>query len=203
MHLWVRVLREGKRTQINTGMPGKRFGVAKQRIIKMPRTKKPTSKKSEAPIQFEKDAEHGLTEMQASFVWHYTEGACGMTEAARKAGYEFPSSSANKLLNGKTYPNVVKAIRIKQDELAEKYAITPQKTGTMLWKVMESAFEKGQYNAAVSAIKELNQLAGLSINRSQNININANLEKMSREQSKERLGRLLGADVEDYSPKDK
>jgi uncharacterized membrane protein YgcG len=107
------------------------------------------------------------------------------------------------LLNGKDYPNVVKAIRIKQDELAERYAITPQKTGTMLWKVMESAFEKGQYNAAVSAIKELNQLAGLSINRSQNININANLEKMSREQIKERLGQLLGANTGDYSDKDK
>ena len=169
----------------------------------MPRTKKNKTPLVETQVQFEKDAEHGLTEMQASFVWHYTEGACGMTEAARKAGYEFPSASANKLLNGKDYPNVVKAIRIKQDELAEKYAITPQKTGTMLWKVMESAYEKGQYNAAVSAIKELNQLAGLSINRSQNININANLEKMSREQIKERLGQLLGANTDDYSHKDK
>ena len=98
---------------------------------------------------------------------------------------------------------MVKAIRIKQDELAEKYAITPQKTGTMLWKVMESAYENGQFNAAVSAIKELNQLAGLSINRSQNININANLEKMSRDDIKERLGQLLGANSSDYSPKDK
>ena len=169
----------------------------------MPRTKKNKEPLVETQVQFEKDAEHGLTEMQASFVWHYTEGACGMTEAARKAGYEFPSQSANKLLNGKDYPNVVKAIRIKQDELAEKYAITPQKTGTMLWKVMEKAYENGQFNAAVSAIKELNQLAGLSINRSQNININANLEKMSREDIKERLGQLLGADPDTYSDKDK
>jgi hypothetical protein len=73
----------------------------------------------------------------------------------------------------------------------------------MLWKVMESAYESGQFNAAVSAIKELNQLAGLSINRSQNININANLEKMSREQIKERLGQLLGAETGNYSAKDK
>ena len=126
-----------------------------------------------------------------------------MTEAARKAGYEFPSQAANKMLNGKDYPNVVKAIRIKQDELREKYAITPQKTGTMLWKIMESAYDNGQYNAAVSAIKELNQLGGLSINRSQNININANLEKMSRDQIKERLGQLLGSDTSTYSDKDK
>ena len=156
-----------------------------------------------APLQFDKDEEHNLTEMQASFVWHYTEGACGMTEAARKAGYEFPSQAANKMLNGKDYPTVVKAIRIKQDELREKYAITPQKTGTMLWKIMESAYDNGQFNAAVSAIKELNQLGGLSINRSQNININANLEKMSRDQIKERLGQLLGSDTSTYSDKDK
>ena len=167
----------------------------------MPR--KPKDKVVTTPKQFEKDEEFSLTEMQAAFVWHYTEGACGQTEAARKAGYEFPAVSANKLLSGKHHPNVVRAIRVKQDELAEKYAITPQKTGTMLWKVMESAYEKGQYNAAVSAIKELNQLAGLSINRSQNININANLEKMSREQIKERLGQLLGANTDDYSHKDK
>ena len=62
-----------------------------------------------------------------------------------------------------------------------------------LWRVHTKA---DNYNAAVSAIKELNQLAGLSINRSQNININANLEKMSREQIKERLGQLLGAETQ-------
>ena len=169
----------------------------------MARPKKPKENIVETPSLFEKDEEHGLTEMQNGFVWHYTEGACGQTEAARRAGYEFPSQAANKLLNGKDYPNVVKAIKIKQNELAEKYAITPQKTGTMLWKVMEKAYENGQYNAAVSAIKELNQLGGLSINRSQNININANLEKMSRDDIKERLGQLLGADTTDYSPKEK
>ena len=155
------------------------------------------------PEQFEKNDEFGLTEMQASFVWHYTEGACGQTEAARKAGFEFPAQAASKFLNGKNYPNVVKAIRIKQDELREKYAITPAKTGSMLWKITEQAYERGQLNAAVSAIKELNQLAGLSINRSQNININASIDKMSKEDIKERLSKLLGADVDDYSPTDK
>ena len=90
-----------------------------------------------------------------------------------------------------------------KDELAEKYAITPAKTGTMLWKITETAFENGQFNAAVSAIKELNQIAGLSINRSQNVNINSNLENMTKEQIKERLGKLLGAETSDYSMKDK
>ena len=66
----------------------------------------------------------------------------------------------------------------------------------MLWKEAETAFESGHYNAAVSAIKELNQLAGLSVNRSQNININANLETMTKEDIKERLSKLLGVEVE-------
>ena len=154
------------------------------------------------PDQFDKDEELGITAMQNAFVWHYTEGACSQTEAARRAGFEFPSSAANKMLNGKTFPKVTKAVMIKQDELREKYAITPQKTGTMLWKIMETAYENGQFNAAVSAIKELNQLGGLSINRSQNININANLEKMSKEQIRERLGKLFGTDSQTYDDKD-
>jgi len=86
--------------------------------------------------------------------------------------------------------------------LAEKYAITPAKTGTMLWKIAENAFESGQFNASVSAIKELNQLAGLSVNRSQNININANIESMNKDDIKERLSKLLGANTETYSAKD-
>ena len=168
---------------------------------KVGRPKKPRDKLVKAPRTFDKDEEFGLTEMQSAFVWHYTEGSCGQTEAARRAGYEFPAASANKLLNGKTYPKVVKAIRIKQDELAAKYAITPQKTGTMLWKITETAYETGQLNAAVSAIKELNQLAGLNISRSQTLNINANLDSMSKDDIKERLSKLLGADS-NYSDKD-
>ena len=154
------------------------------------------------PDIFEKDIEHKLTAMQAGFVWWYTEGACGQTAAARKAGFEFPANSANKMLNGKTFPNVTRAVRIRQDELAEKYAITPAKTGTMLWKIAETAFGAGHYNASVSAIKELNQLAGLSVNRSQNININANLTTMNKDEIKERLSKLLSVEVSDPSSKD-
>ena len=169
--------------------------------MKTGRPKKPKNELVKKPTQFLKDEELGLSEMQTAFVWFYTEGACGQTEAARKAGYQFPAVAANKMLNGKTFPKVTKAIRIKQDELAEKYAITPQKTGTMLWKITETAYETGQLNAAVSAIKELNQLAGLSVNRTQSLNINANLETMSKEDIKERLNKLMGVDTT-YSAKD-
>ena len=142
----------------------------------------------ETPAVFEADEEAGITDMQASFVWHYTEGACGQTEAARRAG--------TKMLDGKTFPKVTRAVRVKQDELREKYAVTPQKTGAMLWKIAETSFENGAYNAAVSAVKELNQLAGLTIHRSQNLNINADLQKMTKEDIKARLNELLGVDSE-------
>tara|TARA_A100001391_G_scaffold81017_1_gene52761 strand:- start:58 stop:585 length:528 start_codon:yes stop_codon:yes gene_type:complete len=150
----------------------------------------------ETPEAFLADEEAGITEMQASFVWHYTEGACGQTEAARRAGFSFPASAATKMLDGKTFPKVTRAVRVKQDELREKYAVTPQKTGAMLWKIAETSFENGAYNAAVSAVKELNQLAGLTIHRSQNLNINADLQKMTKEDIKARLNELLGVDSE-------
>ena len=64
----------------------------------MGRPKKEKKPISETPKQFEKDTELGLTEMQNAFVWHYTEGSCSQTEAARRAGYEFPAVAANKML---------------------------------------------------------------------------------------------------------
>ena len=165
------------------------------------RPKKQREPLVKTPSAFPIDEEFELTEMQAAFVWHYTEGACGQTEAARRAGFSYPASAATKMLNGKSFKNVTRAVRIKQDELREKYAITPEKTGSMLWKIAETSFEAGHYNAAVSAIKELNQLAGLNIHRSQNLNINANIEAMSKDDIKQRLNQLLGAKT-DYDPKD-
>ena len=156
--------------------------------------RKPKKPMVNAPLQFDKDEELGITAMQNAFVWHYTEGACGQTEAARRAGFAFPASAATKMLDGKTFPKVTRAVRVKQDELREKYAVTPQKTGAMLWKIAETSFENGAYNAAVSAVKELNQLAGLTIHRSQNLNINANIDSMSKEDIKSRLEELLGTD---------
>ena len=154
------------------------------------RPKKEKPKLAKAPIQFEADEEQGLTEMQTAFVWHYTEGACGQTEAARRAGFAYPANAASKMLNGRDAPKVTKAIRMAQEELREKYAITPQKTGKLLWEISEMAVESGSYNAAVSAIKELNQLAGLTVHRSQN------LKGMSRDDIKQRLAKLMGIENE-------
>jgi hypothetical protein len=72
----------------------------------------------------------------------------------------------------------------------------------MLWNIAETSFESGQYNAAVSAVKELNNLAGLSIHRSQNLNINANIEAMTKDDIKSRLDELFGIGG-DYSDKDR
>ena len=168
---------------------------------KLGRPRKEKPKLANAPIQFIANEELDITDMQSGFVWHYTEGACGQTEAARRAGFSFPSNAASKMLNGRDHPKVTKAVRIAQEELREKYAITPEKTGAMLWNIAETSFEQGNYNAAVSAVKELNSLAGLSIQRSQSLNINANLDKMTKEDIKERLNALLGIKG-DYDTKD-
>ena len=160
------------------------------------RPKKERPQLAKAPVQFDEDDEFGLTKMQAAFVWHYTKGGCGQTEAARRAGFSFPAMSASKLMNGRDQPNVVKAIRAEQEEMRQKFAITPEKTGAMLWKIAETSFESGAYNAAVSAVKELNQLAGLTIQRSQNLNINASLDNMTKKEITKRLNELLGVSEE-------
>lgn len=67
---------------------------------KVGRPRKKTPPLVESPAQFEADPELDITEMQAAFVWHYTEGACGQTEAARRAGFAFPAASASKMLDG-------------------------------------------------------------------------------------------------------
>ena len=153
------------------------------------------------PQSFEPDEEFGLTEMQAAFVFWYTEGACSGTEAARRAGFSFPAAAASRLVNGRDHPNVVKAINVKRDEIRTKYAITPEKTGRVLWEITEEAFKNGAYNAAVSAVKELHNLAGLTVHRTQNLNINANLDTMSKDDVRRRLNELLGVD-ESMSDKD-
>jgi hypothetical protein len=165
------------------------------------RPKKERPKLNNPPALFEPDEEFDLTEMQTAFVYWYTEGACGASEAARRAGFAYPSSSASRMLDGKSQPNVVKAIRARQEEMRSKYAITPEKTGKMLWEITQNAFDAGHYNAAVSAVKELNNLAGLTIHRTQNLNINANLDKMTKADITKRLNELLGVD-DSFSDKD-
>jgi hypothetical protein len=45
----------------------------------------------ERPTAFEENEELQLTEMQNAFVWHYVNDSCTQTEAARRAGFEFPA----------------------------------------------------------------------------------------------------------------
>ena len=77
----------------------------------------------------------------------------------------------------------------------------PEKTAKMLFEIAETAFEAGHFNASVSAVKELNQMAGITVHRSQNLNINANIDNMSKDDIKKRLGALLGV-TEELSDKD-
>ncbi len=149
------------------------------------------------PSAFESDPEFELTDMQSAFVWHYVNDNCTQTEAARRAGFEFPAQAATRFLNGKDYPNVLKAIKVGKDELAHKYAITPEKTAKMLWQISEEAYDKGQFNASVSALRELNELAGLKIKKTENLNITATLDNMSHKDIEGRLKEIFGGDIID------
>lgn len=160
-------------------------------------TRKPSTPLVERPTAFMADEEFNLTDMQTAFVWHYVNDNCTQTEAARRAGFEFPAHAASKFLNGKDYPNVVKAIKVRREEMAHKYAITPDKTAKMLWKVSEEAYNKGQFNAAVSALRELNDMGGFKVRKSENLNINANLENLNAKEIERQLNEIFGGNIID------
>jgi hypothetical protein len=160
-------------------------------------TRKPSTPLVERPTAFMADEEFNLTDMQTAFVWHYVNDNCTQTEAARRAGFEFPAHAASKFLNGKDYPNVVKAIKVRREEMAHKYAITPDKTAKMLWKVSEEAYNKGQFNAAVSALRELNDMGGFKVRKSENLNINANLENLNAKEIERQLSEIFGGNIID------
>ena len=156
----------------------------------------------ERPTAFEENEELQLTEMQNAFVWHYVNDSCTQTEAARRAGFEFPAHAATRLMNARKNPNVTKAIMLQKAELAHKFAITPEKTAKMLWQISEEAYKKGQFNASVSAIRELNELAGLKVKKTENLNITASLDKMSHKDIEDRLKQIFGGDIVDAEFKD-
>jgi protein-disulfide isomerase-like protein with CxxC motif len=105
-------------------------------------------------------------------------------------------------MNARKNPNVTKAIMLQKAELAHKFAITPEKTAKMLWQISEEAYKKGQFNASVSAIRELNELAGLKVKKTENLNITASLDKMSHKDIEDRLKQIFGGDIVDAEFKD-
>ena len=159
--------------------------------------RKPSTPLVERPTAFMADEEFNLTDMQTAFVWHYVNDNCTQTEAARRAGFEFPAHAASKFLNGKDYPNVVRAIKVRREEMAHKYAITPDKTAKMLWKVSEEAYNKGQFNAAVSALRELNDMGGFKVRKSENLNINANIDSLNAKEIEKQLNEIFGGNIID------
>jgi hypothetical protein len=67
----------------------------------------------------------------------------------------------------------------------------------MLWQISEEAYNKGQFNASVSAIRELNEIAGLKVRKTENLNITANLDNMSHSDIEKRLKEIFGGDIVD------
>ena len=67
----------------------------------------------------------------------------------------------------------------------------------MLWQIREEAYNKGQFNASVSPLRELNEPAGLKIKKTENLNITANLGNMSHKDIEGRLKEIFGGDIID------
>ena len=54
----------------------------------------------------------------------------------------------------------------------------------------------------MSALRELNELAGLKIKKSENLNINANLDNLSAKDIEEQLTAIFGGNIIDAEPDD-
>ena len=52
------------------------------------------------------------------------------------------------------------------------------------------------------ALRELNELAGLKIKKSENLNINANLDNLSAKDIEEQLTAIFGGNIIDAEPDD-
>lgn len=97
------------------------------------------------------------------------EGEMTLREIAAEAGYAAKSSHtrAYELLNPRLNPHVVKAVRERRQELAERYNVDYGRHVRDLQKIRDAAIENGAYSAAVQAEYRRGQAADLYVTRSE------------------------------------
>ena len=112
-----------------------------------------------------------LTKKQCDFVnlVCVKEGETTLREIAAEAGYAAKSSHtrAYELLNPRLNPHVVKAVRERRQELAEKYSVDYGRHVRDLQRIRDAAIENGAYSAAVHAEYRRGQAADLYVSRSE------------------------------------
>ena len=92
-----------------------------------------------------------------------------LRDIAAEAGYAAKSSHtrAYELLNPRLNPHVVKAVRERRQELAEKYSVDYGRHVRDLQRIRDAAIENGAYSAAVQAEYRRGQAADLYVSRSE------------------------------------
>ena len=133
----------------------------------------------------------GLTQRQREFAKLYVEGKNSNADCARLAGYAHDSARnhAVKLLDGKSYPEVVELIKELRETREKKYGITLLGQLKRLAELSEGAEEAGQYSAAINAEKIRSSLGGLTIDRREANHIHQ-IDSLSREEIVNRLSEL-------------
>jgi len=120
-------------------------------------------------------------------------GQITKAEAAREAGYtpkrdNGASEIGSKLTNPNKNPHVVRYIeKLRAGELA-KWEKDKLRSYKQFDRMREGAIDKNQFNAAINAEKQIGQMAGFYVSKSE-VNITG-LEGMSREQLEKRLDEL-------------
>ena len=136
-----------------------------------------------------------LTAKQKKFAEVYVAkwGMITKAEAAREAGYtpkrdNGASEIGSKLTNPNKNPHVVRYIeKLRAADLA-KYEGDKLRSYRQFDRMREGAIEKNQFNAAINAEKQIGQMAGFYVSKSE-VTVNG-LEGMSREQLEKRLDEL-------------
>ena len=126
----------------------------------------------------------------------YSDGNKTQTECALDAGYADTSASvrASELTNPQKYPLVVRYIQELQAEIDKKYEVTFGRHVRQLAKIRDTALDKGNLTAAVSAEVQRGRAAGLYVERKEVRT--GKLDSLSEIEIRNRIKKLLG----DYRP---
>jgi phage terminase small subunit len=136
-----------------------------------------------------------LTAKQRKFVDIYVSnyGKINKADAVREAGYNpkrvnGASEIGSRLTNPNLNPHVVRYLEKKLNAELAKYEKDKLRSYKQYERMREGAIDKSQYNAAINAEKNIGQMAGFFVNRTEVQH--SSLEGMSREQLEQRLNEL-------------
>lgn len=130
-----------------------------------------------------------LSQKQEKFVEYFVYHDLTNTECARRAGYQFPSEVATRMLNDPRFSHIQEKIRELKEVQQRKHEITFEKVARDLQAIRDAALEDGAYGPAVQAEMGRAKLAGLLIERKEIKH--GKIDQMDRKEVESRLRALL------------